>query len=70
MIKNKDKLLHPRPFLCNKCENKIHREFQFLYSNRVVEGEKIKEYLVTVCPKCHTEQGYPFEYDLEYGIIE
>ena len=70
LSKNKNAVIRPRPFLCNKCENTIKREFQFWYSSKVIEEEKIKEYLLTVCPKCNTEQGYPFEYDLERGIIE
>lgn len=59
----------PKPFYCNECKHVINREFQVWYSIRRQE-DKIKEYLVTVCPECNIEQGYPFEYDFERGIIE
>jgi Zn finger protein HypA/HybF involved in hydrogenase expression len=59
-----------KPFHCNECEHIINREFQVWYSIRIQDEDKIKEYLVTICPKCNAEQGYPFEYELEKGIIE
>ena len=62
--------LNPKPFLCHECENKIYREWQVWYSRRFQEEKEIKEYLITLCSKCHLENVYPFEYDLEKGIIE
>jgi len=58
------------PFLCHECKNQIKRENQVWYSYRIQEDEKITEHLVTICPNCYTENGYPFEYNLEYGIIK
>ncbi|CAD6513319.1 hypothetical protein NMT12_190025 [metagenome] len=68
--KNKGRELHPNPFACHECKTILQRELQFWYSTRVVEEEKIKEYLLTVCPECDTQQAYPFEYNLEYGNID
>ena len=68
--RNKNVSMEQRPFYCNKCENEINRELQTWYSLTNQEEEIVKEYLVMMCPKCNTEQGYPFEYDLERGIIE
>ncbi len=60
----------PKPFSCNNCEITIQREFQIWYTNTFTENEKVMEYLITVCPRCHTQQGYPYEYDLDKGIIK
>ena len=68
--KNKDKIIQKKPFFCHECKNQINRELQIWYSIRFQEGDKITEYLVTLCPNCKTEQGYPFEYDLSRGIIK
>ena len=62
--------IHTNPFKCTKCDNVIQREFQFWYSNRYQINEEIEEYLITICLKCKNEQAYPFEYNLEKGIIE
>ena len=70
LLKNKGRKMNPNPFACHECKVMIQRELQFWYSTRIVEDEKIKEYLLTVCPECKTQQGYPFEYDLEMGKIE
>jgi len=59
-----------KPFCCNECDQVINREYQVWYSKRFVIDEKIIEQLLTICPKCNTEQGYPFEYNLESGVIE
>lgn len=61
----------PKPFFCNKCEQIINREFQVWYGGpRQNNDGEITEYLVTMCMKCNTEQVYPFEYNLDSGIIE
>ena len=59
-----------KPFGCTECEEVINREFQIWYSIMVQEEDKARECLVTLCPNCNTEQEYPFEYNLETGIIE
>jgi len=67
----KDIEIDSKPFLCNECETPINRELQVWYSIGLYEGdEKKDEVLVTLCSKCHTEQVYPFEYNLETGIIK
>jgi len=68
--KNKNRRIENKPFFCNECKNQINRELQIWYSIRFQEGDKITEYLVTLCPSCKTEQGYPFEYNLDLGIIK
>jgi Zn finger protein HypA/HybF involved in hydrogenase expression len=59
-----------KPFNCSECEETIERGVQVWYSSKFVVNEKIKEYLITICPKCKKENGYPFEYDFDKGIIE
>ncbi len=59
-----------KPFSCNDCTQEIDRGVQVWYSKRVIEDEKITEFLITLCPNCKEENGYPFEYDLDSGIIE
>jgi len=54
---------------CKNFESK--KQFDELFkTNKEISGEEIKEYLITLCSKCHLENVYPFEYDLEKGIIE
>lgn len=59
-----------KPFNCVECKEQINREYQVWYTTRVVEDNEIKEYLITLCPKCKEQNGYPFEYNLDKGIIE
>ncbi len=59
-----------KPFSCMECKQEIDRGTQVWYSKRVVGDEKIIEFLITLCPNCKEENGYPFEYDLDSGIIE
>ena len=60
-----------KPFVCTECESVINREFQVWYSvMTVIEEDKTKEWLVTICPSCKEENGYPFEYNLGTGKIE
>lgn len=59
-----------KPFSCFECEELIERGNQVVYSVRTISSGEIQEYLVILCPKCQEENTYPFEYDLEKGIIE
>ena len=59
-----------KPFFCNICEKPIERGHQVWYSIMIQEKDEAKEILATLCPHCNTEQGYPFEYNLESGIIK
>lgn len=68
--RNKKPVDVKEPFHCHECKNPIKRENQVWYSYRIQEDEKITEYLVTICPSCYAENGYPFEYNLEHGIIK
>jgi len=68
--KNKTPVEEKEPFFCLECENPIKRENQVWYSFRIMKEDKVNEHLVTLCPKCKAENGYPFEYNLETGIIE
>ena len=75
--RNKNPVEPKDPFFCHECKNPLKRENQIWYSVRIIENPehdaitepKIKELLITLCPYCKTENGYPFEYDLEYGRI-
>ncbi len=58
-----------KPFSCFECEELIERGNQVVYSVRTISSGEIQEYLVILCPKCQKENAYPFEYDLEKGII-
>jgi|SRR3990172_2447202 len=70
IMRNKTILKFREPFLCSECENQINRELQVWYSRRWDNGDKKWEDLITMCPKCNKENGYPFEYDLDKGFIE
>ncbi len=59
-----------RPFSCMRCKKEIEREYQVWYSARFVDDDEIKEHLITLCPNCKEENGSPFEYDFNKGIIE
>ena len=67
---SKDMLIIPRPFNCHGCENVIRREFQCWYAIYSVKGISKVEIMATLCGNCGEENGYPFNYDLNAGIIE
>ncbi|WP_100183319.1 hypothetical protein [Candidatus Nitrosotenuis aquarius] len=78
-IKRNKKPIEPKdPFYCRECEIPINRENQIWYSITIQENPhhdamtepRIKEHLITICPNCMTKNGYPFEYDIEYGVIK
>ena len=60
----------PRPFNCHGCKNEIRREFQCWYSTYRVEGKSTVEIMTTMCHNCGAQNGYPFDYNLNTGIIE
>lgn len=68
--RNKDKVIEKRPFVCSKCNHLITRELQVWYSVSMKENDEIVEYFLTLCPNCKDQQIYPFEYDLQKGIIK
>lgn len=68
--KNPNSILFNQTIVCSSCDNRFRREFQVWYSYRIVSSEEEKEYLMTICPRCMDEQGYPFNYDLDRGVIE
>ncbi len=68
--RNKNAIIEKKPFYCHECKNQINRELQVWYGIRYREGDKTREFLVTLCPWCKTKQGYPFEYDLDHRFIE
>jgi Zn finger protein HypA/HybF involved in hydrogenase expression len=68
--KNKTVKIEKKEIVCGNCKHIADRAFQVWYSIRMQKESKITEFLVTICPKCSAEQAYPYEYDLERGIIE
>jgi len=68
--RNDDYAIQARPFSCGNCENRIEREEQFWYSQSFQQDGQITEYLITICPNCQDGQIYPYEYNLELGVIE
>ena len=68
---NSNEVLTNKLLECPDCANVMMREFQVWYSIRAsFNEEEMKEYLITVCPICKAEVIFPFEYDLDKGIIE
>jgi len=69
--KNPNSILLQRSTECPTCENMMRNEFQVWYSIRMeINDEGMKEYLVTICPKCKDEIVYSHNCDFENGIIE
>lgn len=68
--KNPNSILFNQNIVCTSCDNPFRREFQVWYSYRIVNQEEENEYLITICPRCMKEQVYPFNYNLDRGIIE
>lgn len=60
----------PKPFSCIECKEPIIRGNQVWYSAKFEEDGKINEHLITLCPHCKEQNGSPFEYDFDKGIIE
>ena len=59
-----------KPFSCLECEEPIIRGNQVWYSAKFEKDGKITEHLITLCPHCKKQNGSPFEYDFNKGIIE
>lgn len=55
---------------CGNCKQAYWREQQVWYSVTIQEIDKKIEYLVNICPKCKAQLNYPFEYNLQTGIIK
>lgn len=70
--KNHSSILQQKSSQCPTCENMMRNEFQVWYSITLKgnNDEEPTEYLVTICPKCKDEVTFPYEYDLNKGIIE
>lgn len=60
----------PKLMKCGKCNHAYWRELQVWYGVTIQEIDKKTEYLVNICPKCKAQLVYPFEYNLESGIIK
>ena len=67
---NNENPLRGKPFTCTECKQQIERITCFVYSTFVSGDDKVYEPLAIVCPKCKTENGYPFDHDLDSGRIE
>ena len=69
LSRNKDIAVNPKPFSCHECKKRIKRESRVWYSFGPLSprGPYI-EFLLTICPRCKTENEYPFEYHIESNL--